>query len=530
MNRTEDALSEDQRRRRAEAWRLIEGARALWDAGRFHETEEPYRRGLALLEEVWGGDHAETAAALHNVAGLCYVQGKYAEAEAHYRRAARILEEAHGPSDPRAADEYYWLAKTLFGQERYEEAEGAYLRALALLERAYGPEDPRAAECLTGLGHLRYYVGRYAEAESPYLRALALRERAHGPDHPLVADALLGLASLYHHGRGVSGDAEPFYRRAASIAERTHPDDKYFAECLYRLALFLGESGRAVEAGPLYERAMRVLDAAADPEDPDARWMRTGYAEYLRAAGRADEADALEAGFEERDAYDETLREKIKRREAAFGPEHPETAEPVYDLANSLRYDGRDEEAELLYLRALSIWEGAGERERAAGCLNMLAGIRRHQGRLDEAGALLDRADALLENTTAGPTREHGRALENRAMLQAERGDFEGAEALYLRAVAAYEACLAEESYGFVEALYRLAIFYGDQERYAESEAVLGRLIPLAERSAEMADLEISDFHSYLAHVLRAQGRETEAAEADARAEELRRRDEASDV
>jgi tetratricopeptide (TPR) repeat protein len=257
VNRTEDTLTEDEGRRRAEAWWPIEEARTLWNAG------------------------------------LCYARERYEEAEALYARAARICREAFGPEDPRAADDEYWLGESFFRDQKYYEAEAAYLSALATLERAHGPDDPRLAECLLRPGHLRYFVGRYAEAEAPTLRALNLREREHGPAHPLVAQALMQLANLYHHGRGVRGDAEPLYRRAVKIIERTHAGEMYHAECVYRLALFLADSGRSDEAAPRYERALELLDSSADADDWNARWMRGGYADFLRAQGR--EAEAAEA-------------------------------------------------------------------------------------------------------------------------------------------------------------------------------------------------------------------------------------------
>ena len=524
MTRAEDTLNEEQRGRRAEAWRLVAEAGRHWDAGRFHETEGPYLRALALLEEVWGGEHPETAVALHNLAGLRSAQERYEEAETLYARAARIYAEAFGPDDPRAAGEYYWLGQCLFREGKYEEAERAYLDALARLERALGPDDASLAEPLLRLGHLRYYVGRYAEAEAPFARALRLRERAHGPGDPLTARALMRLADLYHHGAGVEGDAEHFYRRAVRIVERVQAGTKYHAECVYRLALFLAERGRAEEAGPLFERALELVAAAPDPQEWDARWMRGGYADFLRAAGRGEEAAAVEAQTSGADAYEDALRAGIKRREATHGPDHPLTAEALYRLANVLRFDGRDEEAAQLYRRARAVWEGAGGRVRAACCLNMLAEISRHAGRLAESEAQLDEADRLLEghNDDSEAARQRGRALENRAWLEAARGRHDAAERFYLRAVAQYESCLDESSFAFVEALYRLAIFYSDAGRHAESEAVLLRLIPLAEGSGELDALETSDFHEHLARVLRAQGRDEEAARAEARAAELR--------
>ena len=80
-----------------------------------------------------------------------------------------------------------------------------------------------------------------------------------------------------------------------------------------------------------------------------------------------------------------------------FGPEHPEVAFPLTNLADLYREQGRYTEAEPLYQRALHIREQAlgSSHPQVAFPLNGLADLYREQGRYEEAEPLYQRALAI---------------------------------------------------------------------------------------------------------------------------------------
>ena len=53
--------------------------------------------------------------------------------------------------------------------------------------------------------------------------------------------------------------------------------------------------GQYAKAEPLYQRALAIAEKALGPEHPNVATLRKNYGASLRAAGRAAEADALEA-------------------------------------------------------------------------------------------------------------------------------------------------------------------------------------------------------------------------------------------
>ena len=51
------------------------------------------------------------------------------------------------------------------------------------------------------------------------------------------------------------------------------------------------------------------------------------------------------------------MKKILSLRERALGPEHPDVAHSLYDIAELLEGESKLDEAELHYQRALSIWE-----------------------------------------------------------------------------------------------------------------------------------------------------------------------------
>jgi hypothetical protein len=51
------------------------------------------------------------------------------------------------------------------------------------------------------------------------------------------------------------------------------------------------------------------------------------------------------------------MKQILTLRERALGPEHPDVAHSLYDIAELLERESKLDEAELHYQRALSIWE-----------------------------------------------------------------------------------------------------------------------------------------------------------------------------
>lgn len=109
-----------------------------------------------------------------------------------------------------------------------------------------------------------------------------------------------------------------------------------------------------------------------------------------------EELHAKSLGLEQQGRYGEAERvgqEALRVAEARFGPDHPNVARSLIDLADLYRiHQGKYFEAEPLYKRALSIWErvyGSNHSE-VATVLEKMRDLYRRTGRKDEA----ERAEA----------------------------------------------------------------------------------------------------------------------------------------
>jgi len=140
-------------------------------------------------------------------------------------------------------------------------------------------------------------------------------------------------------------------------------------------------------AEPLFRRALAAREAALGPDHPETATSLNNLANLYKSQGRYAEAEPLS-------------RRALAAREAALGPDHPETATSLNNLASLYKSQGRYTEAEPLFRRALAIDESAlgPDHPDTATDLNNLAHLYQSQGRYAEAEPLSRRALAIDES------------------------------------------------------------------------------------------------------------------------------------
>jgi len=96
----------------------------------------------------------------------------------------------------------------------------------------------------------------------------------------------------------------------------------------------------------------------------------------------------------------EAYERELSQREAELGPEHPDVAESLSNLAILYNQQGQHEKALPLYERALAIWERTQgpDSSDVAHTLTDLAVLHLEQGRDDEGRPLLERALEIQRN------------------------------------------------------------------------------------------------------------------------------------
>jgi tetratricopeptide (TPR) repeat protein len=273
------------------------------------------------------------------------------------------------------------------------------------------------------------------------------------------------------------------------------------------------------------ETAVVVADAAF-PNVEFENWplcaRLTPHAEAV-AAHAPDAAESLsrllnEAGVYLRQRAQYLRTEQLSRRalaigEKSYGPNHPNVAAILSNLAGLLCVTNRPAEAEPLYRRALAINEKAYglDQPEVAIALNNLAELLRDTHRLAQAEPLYRRALSIGEKTL-GP--DHPRVairLSNLALLLDSANRYVEAEPLYRRALAIDERVYGPDYPSVATKLNNLAGLFFATKRFAEAEPLYRRALAINEKVYGPEHPEVGTDLSNLAAFLWNIGRFAEA-------------------
>ena len=200
-------------------------------------------------------------------------------------------------------------------------------------------------------------------------------------------------------------------------------------------------------------------------------------------------------------------------RETALGPDHPDVATALYNLAELYRIQDRYADAEPLFKRSLAIREKAlgADHLKVASVLNNLALVYEAQGRYAEAEPLYNRSLVIKEKALGPDHSELALSLNNLASLYYDQGRHTDAEPLYKRSLAIREKALGADHLKVATVLNNLALVYEAQGRYAEAEPLYNRSLVIKEKALGPDHLDVAFLLNNLAELYRDQGRYADA-------------------
>jgi tetratricopeptide (TPR) repeat protein len=221
------------------------------------------------------------------------------------------------------------------------------------------------------------------------------------------------------------------------------------------------DHGLYAQAEPLLQRALFIDEKRLGPDHPDGAIRLNNLARLYSAQGRHSEAEALS-------------QRALAISEQAFGPDHPGTAHALQSLAGLYWGQGKYAEAEALLQRALEINEHAlgADHPGTATTLNHLAHLYREQGKYTEAEPLFQHALEIKEQALGPDHPDIADILTNVAHLYRKQGKYAEAEALLQRALEINKQVLGPDHINFAFTLNSLAKLYRKQGKYAEAEAL----------------------------------------------------------
>ncbi|KAG1657908.1 hypothetical protein FOA52_005829 [Chlamydomonas sp. UWO 241] len=230
----------------------------------------------------------------------------------------------------------------------------------------------------------------------------------------------------------------------------------------------LGDRGledRAV-ALRLSESALALTEKFRGAGHPDTLSSVATLAELLHDQGKFDEAEPL-------------FRRALAGRDEALGPTHPSTLNSVTYLANLLADQDKLDEAEPLYRRALAGCEkalGPTHPYTLTGIHN-LAYLLAAQDKLDEAETMYRRALAGCEKALGPTHRDTLTSVNNLAGLLRDQGKLDEAETMFRRALAGIQKALGADHPDTLTSVNNLAGLLHDQGKPDEAEALYRRAL-----------------------------------------------------
>jgi tetratricopeptide (TPR) repeat protein len=230
--------------------------KVLADAGAYAAAENFLREAVELTKRMFDANHPKTARVYQALGEVLGDQGSYGEAEGLLRRALTIYRSVSSELGSDFAFATRSLGTVLAYQGKYEEAEELLRDAVRIESTIFDRETPARAYSLQVLADVLIRRGRPAEAIE--LLDEALRLAKNSGDHAAVGEsmAICALAELH---QGKYAESEATAREALIRLEQTFgTEHRKLCDALQCLANAVAACGRAEEALPLLERALRI--------------------------------------------------------------------------------------------------------------------------------------------------------------------------------------------------------------------------------------------------------------------------------
>lgn len=259
--------------------------------------------------------------------------------------------------------------------------------------------------------------------------------------------------------------ALPLFEKALRLAEAVPPDARLRVtiEGLAEVCSKLGQHTRSAE---LQERSLELTIAQKGREsEPTATALNNLGCAY-REARLLDKAQ-------------ETLMESLRIREQLLGHDHPDVAASLNNLAALLDQQEQPQRAEEYFRAALGI-------------------LQRHE-KLDDIANVLD----------------------NLGAISMKLGKADEAEKCMRHGLDAWVVAQGRDSWDYALSANNLARLYFLQKRYAEAEPLIRQTVEIAESVLGPEHPQVADFLNGHGAILEGLGREADAQQLYARAEQI---------
>ena len=207
------------------------------------------------------------------------------------------------------------------------------------------------------------------------------------------------------------------------------------------------------------------------------------------------------------------LERELANEQKIFGPDHPEKAMRLNELASWYFVQKDFMHAESLLKEALAIMKRTGEAEHSntARVLNSLAMLYVYQEKYADAERLIEEAKTIWRKVPGPEPSGMAMALGIEAMLYQSQGKYTDVEPILRRARSILEKASAPEDPDMDVALYNLAMVHYAQRSDTEAERLFRRVLALRKSELGPADYRTVAINTILVSFLHSMGNSPEA-------------------
>jgi CHAT domain-containing protein/tetratricopeptide (TPR) repeat protein len=365
---------------------------ALYRRGAYREALPLAKQELEIHRQVWGEEHADTAASYNNLGNVSDELGDYPAARKYHERALAIRLKVLGEEHADTAASYNNLGSLSDDLGDYPAAQKYHERALAIKLKVLGEEHADTATSYNNLGIVSRALGDYPAARKYHERALAIRLKVLGEQHADTAASYNNLG-VVSEALGDYPAARKYHERALAIRLKVLGEEHADTAASYgNLGVVSKDLGDYPAARKYFERALAI---------------------------------------------------KLK----VLGEEHARTAASYNDLGAVSEDRGDYPAARTYHERALAIYRKVLGEEHAdtAGSYNNLGNVSAELGDYPAARTYHERALAIKLKVLGEEHASTAASYNNLGIVSYDLGDYPAARKYYERALAIFRKVVGEE-------------------------------------------------------------------------------------
>lgn len=206
--------------------------------GNYKEALEQYFKAVAILEQIVGTDHPDTAWVYNNIGMVYRLQGKLEEALKYHLKTLEIRKRALGLMHPDTAISYNNIGFIDFINGNTMEAMVNYSMALKIQEQVLGSNHLSTATTYNNVGLACFGQGKLNEALEYFFKALDIRERIIGFDYQEIASTYAGIALCYEQQKEYDKALDLFSKTLVTYDKYlgpNHNDTQVIKQCIARV-------------------------------------------------------------------------------------------------------------------------------------------------------------------------------------------------------------------------------------------------------------------------------------------------------